>query len=221
MSGIYSITNLVNNKRYIGQSVNISKRWQTHKYELRGGYHDNAYLQSSWNKYGEENFIFEVLEYCSPEDLDYMEGYFIWLYDTLDEEHGYNLTSGGKSNRTYSERGLIRYKEVRKTYMPTWLNTPEANAKKALAKIGTHPSEETRQKLSLSHKGKKLSQETRAKMSASRGRAVQQYTTDGVFVAQYSSMVEAYEQTGINRAHINSVCLGNRLTAGGYFWKYI
>lgn len=50
ISGIYKITNLVNNKVYIGQSVNIRKRWNQHVLELNKNIHPNIYLQSAWNK---------------------------------------------------------------------------------------------------------------------------------------------------------------------------
>jgi group I intron endonuclease len=60
--GIYKIFNKVNNKYYIGSSNNIKRRWRDHKKMLRGNRHDNIYLQNSWNKYGENNFDFIVID---------------------------------------------------------------------------------------------------------------------------------------------------------------
>ena len=63
-SGIYIIKNLLNEKIYVGSSVNIKKRFQEHKLNLRKNEHANFHLQKSWNLHGEENFIFVELEYC-------------------------------------------------------------------------------------------------------------------------------------------------------------
>lgn len=62
VSGIYTITNLVNNKIYIGSAINLSNRKSTHFYKLRNNTHGNPHLQNAFNKYKEENFVFEVLE---------------------------------------------------------------------------------------------------------------------------------------------------------------
>lgn len=64
-SGIYKIINLVNNKVYIGQSKNVYRRAIYHRFELNHNRHQNPHLQYSWNKYGKENFKFEVIEYCN------------------------------------------------------------------------------------------------------------------------------------------------------------
>ncbi len=63
-SGIYSIRNLVNGKIYIGSSVLIAQRFRDHRKRLKKGNHDNIHLQRSWNKHGEQNFEFSVLEHC-------------------------------------------------------------------------------------------------------------------------------------------------------------
>lgn len=61
--GIYKITCTINDKVYIGSTeVCFKQRFKKHKQRLRNDYHENDYLQKSWNKYGEENFIFEILE---------------------------------------------------------------------------------------------------------------------------------------------------------------
>ena len=70
MIGIYCIENKVNHMKYIGQSINIHKRWQEHKRELNKGTHHNDHLQNAWTLYGSKNFLFTVLELCDKESLD-------------------------------------------------------------------------------------------------------------------------------------------------------
>ena len=95
-SGIYEILNLENNKRYIGQSVNITSRWSQHRSSLRKGTHGNTYLQSSWNKYGEQAFVFRILELIDPNNkslLNEREDYWMDYYESLKVGGGYNFQS--------------------------------------------------------------------------------------------------------------------------------
>lgn len=95
MVGIYKIENKINGKVYIGKSIDINRRWYSHKNELNGQRHCNNYLQNSWNKYGEDNFIFEILELCQKEELNDREKFWIETYYANNAITGYNLTSGG------------------------------------------------------------------------------------------------------------------------------
>jgi len=113
MKGIYSITNKVNGKIYIGQSQNIEFRWFQHKNNLNKNKHVNTHLQNAWNKYGEDNFEFCIVEE-SEENLNEKEKHYIKLYNSNAELYGYNLTSGGegyslnddvKSRISISKRG--------------------------------------------------------------------------------------------------------------------
>lgn len=91
-AGVYQITNLLNGKIYIGSSKNIRERFRSHKRELRRGVHCNARLQNSWNKYGEDNFNFSILEICSIEDRFDREQYYIDSTNCCDDSVGYNMT---------------------------------------------------------------------------------------------------------------------------------
>lgn len=93
--GIYRITNLVNGKSYIGKTgMNFGDRWDCHRAQLRGGYHDNPYLQHAWDKYGEENFEFAVVEVVSDvSNLNDLEIKYIREY--RDAGLSYNLHDGG------------------------------------------------------------------------------------------------------------------------------
>ena len=93
--GIYIITNLINNKVYIGQSDNINKRFKDHKYALNGNYHNNNHLQNAWNKYGENNFSFNLIKCCKIPYLNRFEKLYINKYKSDDRRYGYNKTKGG------------------------------------------------------------------------------------------------------------------------------
>lgn len=77
ISGIYRIKNILNNKCYYGSSKDINKRWNRHKNELNKNKHGNILLQKSWNKYGNENFIFEIIEECDINLLLEKEQYYL------------------------------------------------------------------------------------------------------------------------------------------------
>ena len=65
--GIYKITNLVNGEFYIGASREVYNRKHTHISKLKSGVHTSELLMNAYYKYGEDNFLFEVIEYCLEE----------------------------------------------------------------------------------------------------------------------------------------------------------
>ena len=104
MRGIYKITNKINGKFYIGQSSDIETRYYNHFYELNHNTHCNKHLQNAWNKYGENNFSFEIIYECDKnDDLNNLEKYYITKYNTIDSSIGYNLTTGGEGYNLTNE----------------------------------------------------------------------------------------------------------------------
>ena len=97
MRGIYVITNKVNNKVYIGQTENIELRFSQHLNMLRANRRTNKHMQNVYNKYGEENFVFDTIYIAEKhENLNHLERIFISLYKTNEQEIGYNKTNGGE-----------------------------------------------------------------------------------------------------------------------------
>jgi group I intron endonuclease len=102
VAGVYKITNMVNGKFYIGSSLNISKRWEKHRYELRKNKHCNRHLQSAWNKYGDENFKFEVIAEIKDKDMILpVEQLYIEMTKCYISEIGYNKDVIAKSSYGY------------------------------------------------------------------------------------------------------------------------
>ena len=108
---IYQIRNLINGKVYVGQTVNESRRKANHLFLLRMNKHHSIKLKNAYNKYGEKNFIFEILEECSKEELNDRELYYIQKKDSYN--NGYNCNEGGqfrtdrsgKNNTMYGVKG--------------------------------------------------------------------------------------------------------------------
>ena len=117
MIGIYKITNNINGKCYIGQSVNIEKRFNNHKIACNNP-NDNGYkypLYQAIRKYGIENFSFEILEECNINDLDEREKFYIIKYNSYN--NGYNQTLGGKSNFVFSKLTKQQAEEIQNKLM--------------------------------------------------------------------------------------------------------
>ena len=150
--GVYKITNLVNGKVYIGQSINIKNRWKDHINALNRNDSSCTLLQRAWNKYKQVNFSFEILELCSEDKLDDVEIKYIEFYDSVN--NGYNIELGGNTNKHLSA---------------------ETKQKISNAKCGMRHSEETKRKMSQSRMGenngmygKTHSEESKRKMSESK-----------------------------------------------------
>ena len=161
MSGIYCIENLINGKKYIGQSVNIKRRLSIHKTLLKNGKHHNEFLQRAWDKYGVDNFAFYTLVECSVSELDSLEIYYIDVHNTTDDSKGYNHESGGHINKTLSEDTKIKIGKANKGHR----HTPETKAKMSKSRMGHEVSEDTRRKISDAERGKTVSEEVRRRLS--------------------------------------------------------
>ena len=93
MTGIYCITCLKTGEKYVGQSTSIKRRWGTHKRELKNNIHYNKHMQRTYNKYGEDSFVYEVLEQCPADKLNEREKFYISLFDSYN--NGFNQDAGG------------------------------------------------------------------------------------------------------------------------------
>lgn len=180
MKGIYQITNLRSGKMYVGQSIDIEKRFKDHIYELEHNIHSNRYLQSSWNKYGKSNFVFSMLEKVQEEDnLTSRERYWVDYYGGYESDVLYNLREPGPTGRL-SREALDRLSEsqkklrenpeysakLAKSLKKSW--TPERRKNWSDYKLGTPLSPNHKKKLqeaALKRVGEKRSEEVKSKIS--------------------------------------------------------
>lgn len=186
ISGIYKITNTVNNKCYIGQAVNLRSRIKGHLSCIKKNY--NYPLYHSIRKHNVENFELEILVQgnFSKTELNDLEIDFIRLYNSIDRLYGYNLTAGGEgvvglkhSQKTKEKIGKLskgrKHSEETKKLIGLkskgrnlgYKHSEETKEKFRQAKIGKKLSKEHREKISKIHKGKITSQETKEKMRKS------------------------------------------------------
>src|SRR5208337_989979 len=131
MIGVYILTNLINNKKYVGQSaINIQKRIKRHRCNYKRL--RNQPINMAIQKHGWKNFSVYIYE-CSEEDLDWLEIDLIKILNTL-APSGYNLEAGGNHNKHISE---------------------ETKRKQSLIHTGSHHANETKKKISLGISGNK------------------------------------------------------------------
>ena len=176
-SGIYLIKNIINNKVYIGSSVNIDRRWVQHKQDLTSGKHHSIHLQQAWDKYGEQNFKFEIIEEVQKQEhLISYEQVYLEYYKSYEGDKGYNIckVAGSPLGLRHSEETKRKMSEAkRKQSEETKKKISEAHNGKKLSeetkrKIGEaskNMSEETKRKISEICSGKKRSEETKRKIS--------------------------------------------------------
>ena len=161
ISGIYCIENKINGKKYIGQTKNFLQRIGSHKSDLNRHKVRNKHLQDAWDKYGEENFKFYLLQECPKEQLDILEMEIIDEFNTMDRDFGYNILSGGNVppnflGKKHSDATKLKMSKASKGNKH-WLgkkHTEETKLKQSNAGKGKKKSLETCKKISDAKKGK-------------------------------------------------------------------
>lgn len=140
-SAIYKIQSIIKPERvYVGSAVQIKRRWEKHLCELRNKRHANNKLQNHFNKYGQKDLVFVIIEPCFPEFLFIREQYYI---DTLNPY--FNI--------------------VRKVGINSRVISEETKNKLRIAGSGSVVSEETRNKIRIANTGRKLTEEHKRNVS--------------------------------------------------------
>lgn len=232
---IYKITNKVNGKVYVGQTVqkNVKYRWKDHTRKLNQNNHPNKHIQASWNKYGEENFVFEVIEEFNPEmnfDLNNLEKFWIKHYDSSNPEKGYNKTLGGDGSGTLTEEAKQKLRQVNLGKV----QSAETIAKRVEKLKGQKRTEEHCSNISKSrlgiNKGVRVSPNTefkkgqepwnkglKNKQIGHNRKKIRCLNNDKIYLSQNEAAIEL----GISSKHISSVCSGKRNHTYGFKFQYI
>lgn len=218
--GIYKIENLINGSIYIGQSIDIEKRWSTHISILNQNNHYNAHLQNAWNKYGSENFKFSIVEECKQFELNDREIYWIDKYDSF--INGYNLTPGGGNTEAFSKsviqfdmhgKELNRYFSISEAETTIGINysmiSECCSNKRKTAGGYIWQYENDFVSIPLWH------------FQSRKFREICQINDDGKIINTFSSSAEAKRVTGICDTSIIRCCRGTLQSAGGYKWRYL
>ena len=196
--GVYSITS-PSGRIYVGQSVDIEKRWAG--YRVYSGCNKQRRLYASLKKYGSDAHVYSILEECEESALNARERYWQEALDTL-SRGGLNCRFVSAHDKTGSPSSESRQ---RMSQAQRGKNNPNYGKRGTSSPLyGRQRPEHVREKI-------KAYQETR-------GRLVEQYDISGqlIRVAKVREFVEA----GFNNGNISSCCSGRLKTTGGYVFRY-
>jgi group I intron endonuclease len=154
--GIYKIINVVNNKFYVGSAVDFKRRKARHFSELRNKKHNNQKLQNAWNKYGEQAFVFVIVEELEL-GVDILAAETIWLREHVGKDYCYNI----------GVDAIAPMLGMRGTLSPTWGRKRTSDELRAQNWTGKKHRVESIEKIRNYLLGKPKSTATRAKISAS------------------------------------------------------
>ena len=232
-SCIYCWTNLINGKKYIGQTQRFYDRMSRY----RGG-HFNPHMKSAIEKYGIENFEITILERDLPLDmLDEREQYWMDYYNSYDSEYGYNICRYAGSTRGNTawnkdvpvsdevkakiSKGLYKYYSEHEVWNKGVPQTEEAKEKNRVANsgenngmYGKHHTDETKRKIRETLSGRKMPLESRIKMSKRPIRGIE--TGE-----EYLNTIMVAEAMNCAPAAIWNALNGRSKTCGGYHLEYI
>ena len=221
MIGIYCAKNIVNEKVYVGKSVDIEKRWKDHK----NGYNNPnssqyiSYFYNALRKYGFNSFEFSVLEECTEDKLNDREIFWINKFQSNNREYGYNTTDGGDGVTGYWDRPVYQY-DLDGNFIQGYKSGADARRKTRILAINLCCNGGVK-----SAGGYMWSYEKHDKISKCirnyRTSKVYQYGLDGLYIASYDSILEASQITGTPYKKIIA-CLHSKTTpsrGGDFMWK--
>lgn len=236
MYSIYKITNIINNKLYIGFSNNPNNRFKEHTRLLLKNKHHSHKLQNAFNKYGLENFKFEIIKSnINQENIEKQEIDYISEYNSYDR--GYNCTKGGNINMVCTKywkgkfgknhniaKKVYQY-DLDGNYIQEWGSVIDAarffgTEFSGLISKSCYKNKYSAYKYYWRHeyKGEKIEIEERVYYQERPVIMICPITNKELQTFPNSKIVEEFLKTGKNKIH--NVCRGQRKHWAGYKWKY-
>lgn len=195
---VYQIRNIVTGDHYIGSAIHYSRRVTRHLYFLRNGNHHSRYLQNAFNKYGESNFVFEVIELVN--DLNALTTREQYWMDNLTPT--YNTMKDIKSHI-----GVKR--------------SAETKQKMSLAQMGKKCPEHVKEKIRQTLSGTKQSSETKQKRIKSMYQSILQIDRKtGTLIKEWESATTAAAALGYSRVTIYESANQRREPFKDYIWRF-
>lgn len=198
MGYIYKITNKIDNKIYIGQTIrDIYLRWKEHKKKRT----NCKYLKAAFEKHGLENFDFKLICISFDNNLNELETYYIKKYNSL-VPNGYNLRNGGNNGKLNEET--------------------KQKISESLKKNKTRHSEQTMQLIKSKLTGQKRTLEQTLNNSKAKlnGKTIDQFDLNNNFIKNFESFNEIANTLNLSKPAIMECCRGKSKTSFGYIWKY-
>jgi group I intron endonuclease len=215
--GIYKIENLINHKIYIGQSVEIEKRWQKHLSAK-----DDFVIHRALHKYGKENFSFQIIEECNLLDLDKKEKYWITYYNSL-VPNGYNMIQGGSNGAGFAKGKKVLQYSLNGEFLEKYSSANQASLITGIDhwSICACCRGEYRQAGGYQWKySEDKEKEIKSIKKRTNYEVLQIDVKTDEIIQEFSSIKEATAKTNIASSTICNVCNGKGKTAGGFKWKY-
>jgi len=224
ITGIYKYQNLINGKIYIGKGLDIAQRRRDHRSDA-DNQKDNCIFHKALRKYGENNFSFEIIEECLPEQLDEREQYWINFYHSYIQDPlcqgGYNMTPGGDGGQGSLFKKPVYQYDLMGNFIQEFESASEAARQLNLFKSNLTAAcrGETSQCGGFQWKYKNDNKEIKM-IAIKNGKLVAQYDKNMNLIKIYLSAIEAAKETGIGVGSIRNCCNGFSKTGGGYIWKH-
>ena len=233
---IYGIKNLINEKIYVGKSINIKLRKKAHENSFVRKQAVNIHLQRAVDKYGIENFEFIILEEVVLNTVNEKEQYWINYLKSYDEKFGYNKTMGGdggnltietkfKISQTSPNRKVVYQFNSKGKLIKKWngvrdiereLKYLSSTISKACA-INTNNNsaygfywsynEDSSNFYGIGQENNKLQ--------------VQQFSLKGELIKTWSSISTAAKETNSSKSSIIRCCKNKQKTCNNFIWKYL